>query len=186
VISLDRFIYALGIRQVGAATARLLARHYRSLAHWRTCMEASQDRSSEAYVDLFSINGIGARMADDLLQFIAESHNQEILDGLTAATAGQSPLVSVNDYEHLSNASAIFGKTVVFTGTLESMSRSEAKSQAEALGANVAGAVSRKTDYVVVGPGAGSKEKRARGLGLTVLTEQQWLELIGRMEVVDG
>ncbi len=179
VISLDRFIYALGIRQVGAATARLLARHYRSLAHWRTCMEASQDRSSDAYVDLFSINGIGARMADDLLQFIAEPHNQEVLDGLTAATTEQLPLVTVHDYERLSNASPIFGKTVVFTGTLSSMSRSEAKSQAEALGANVAGAVSRKTDYVVAGPGAGSKEKRARELGLIVLSEQQWLELIG-------
>jgi len=177
-IPLDRFIYALGIRQVGAATARLLARHYRSLAHWRTCMEAAQDRSSEAYSDFFSINGIGARVADDILEFVAEPHNQEILDGLISAAGGRPPLVTVTDFEHQAPASLIFGKTVVFTGTLESMSRSEAKAQAEALGANVAGSVSRRTDYVVAGLGAGSKEKRARELGLAILTEQQWRELI--------
>jgi len=177
-ISLDRFIYALGIRQVGAATARLLAKHYRSLAHWRASMEASQDRSSEAYLGLCSINGIGARMAEDILEFIAEPHNRDVLDGLTLAAGGRPPLVSVTESERQAGASPIFGKTVVFTGALESMSRSEAKSQAEVLGANVAGAVSRKTDYVVAGPGAGSKEKRARELGLTILNERQWLELI--------
>ncbi len=178
VIPLDRFIHALGIRQVGAATARLLAKHYRSLAHWRASMEAAQDRSSDAASVLVSINGIGERMADDLLAFIAEGHNREILDGLTAAVRGQPPLVSVTDFEPTAVASPVAGKTVVFTGTLESMSRGEAKAQAEALGANVAGAVSRKTDYVVAGPGAGSKEKQARALGLRVLTEQQWRELI--------
>jgi DNA ligase (NAD+) len=178
LIPLDRFIYALGIRQVGAATARLLAKHYRSLAHWRTSMEASQDRGAEAFVELCSIHGIGARMADDILEFIAEGHNREILDGLTSAARGHRPLVTVTDFEPPSAASPIAGKTVVFTGTLESMSRSEAKAQAEALGANVAGSVSRKTDYVVTGPGAGSKEKRARELGLAVLSEKQWRELI--------
>ncbi len=179
VISLDRFIYALGIRQIGEATARLLAKHYRSLAHWRACMEGSQDRSSEAYFELCAINGIGARMADDILEFIAEPHNRDVLDGLTLAADGRPPLVSVTESERQAFASPVSGKTVVFTGALESMSRGEAKSQAEALGANVAGAVSRKTDYVVAGPGAGSKEKRARELGLTVLTEQQWKDLIG-------
>jgi DNA ligase (NAD+) len=179
-VALDRFIYALGIRQVGEATGRLLAKHYGSLDHWRACMEAAQDRSSDAYADLCSINGIGVRMTEDILEFIAEPHNREILDGLTVAPEGQPPLVRVTDFERLSAGSPIFGKTVVFTGTLESMSRSEAKAQAEALGANVAGAVSRKTDYVVAGPGAGSKEKKARELGRVVLSEQQWLELIGR------
>jgi DNA ligase (NAD+) len=178
VIPLDRFIYALGIRQVGEATARLLAKHYRSLAHWRASMEAAQDRRSDAAAALVSINGIGARMAEDILEFIAEGHNREILDGLTSAVHGQAPLVAVTDFEPPSAASPVAGKTVVFTGTLESMSRGEAKAQAEALGANVAGAVSRKTDYVVAGPGAGSKEKKARELGLTVLTEKQWRELI--------
>jgi len=178
VISLDRFIYALGIRQVGAATARLLAKHYRSLVHWRASMQASQDRSSEAYLELCSINGIGDRMAGDILDFMAEPLNRDVLDGLTLAAGGRPPLVRVTDFERQAGASPVFGKTVVFTGALESMSRSEAKSQAEALGANVAGAVSRKTDYVVAGPGAGSKEKRARELGLTILTERQWRELI--------
>jgi DNA ligase (NAD+) len=96
------------------------------------------------------------------------------------------PLVAVTEFEPPSAASPIAGMTVVFTGTLETMSRSEAKAQAEALGANVAGAVSSKTDYVVAGPGAGSKEKKARQLGLAVLTEQQWLELIGKREVGYG
>jgi len=178
-IPLDRFIYALGIRQVGEATARLLAKHYRSLAHWREAMEASQDRTSEAYADLLSISGVGASMVDDILGFMAEPHNREVLEGLTSAPSGQVPLVAVTEFEPPSAASPIAGMTVVFTGTLEAMSRSEAKAQAEALGANVAGAVSSKTDYVVAGPGAGSKEKKARQLGLAVLTEQQWLELIG-------
>jgi len=178
-IPLDRFIYALGIRQVGEATARLLAKHYRSLAHWRDAMQASQDHTSEACADLLSINGVGASMVDDILGFMAEPHNREVLEGLTSAPGGQAPLVAVTELEPPSAASPIAGKTVVFTGTLEAMSRSEAKAQAEALGANVAGAVSSKTDYVVAGLGAGSKEKKARQLGLAVLTEQQWLELIG-------
>jgi DNA ligase (NAD+) len=117
-------------------------------------------------------------MVGDILDFIAEPHNRDVLDGLTRAAGGRPPLVRVTDFERQAGASPIFGKTVVFTGALESMSRSEAKSQAEALGANVAGTVSRKTDYVVAGPGAGSKEKRARELGLTILTERQWRELI--------
>ena len=178
-IPLDRFIYALGIRQVGEATARLLAKHYRSLAHWRESMEASQDRTSEAYADLLSISGVGASMVDDILGFMAEAHNREVLEALTSASGGQAPLVAVTELEPPSAASPIAGKTVVFTGTLQAMSRSEAKAQAEALGANVAGAVSSKTDYVVAGPGAGSKEKKARQMGLAVLSEQQWLELIG-------
>jgi DNA ligase (NAD+) len=176
---LDRFIYALGIRQVGEATARLLAKHYRSLRHWRESMAAAQERTAEAYADLLSISGIGSSMADDILGFMAEPHNREVLDGLTSAAAGQAALVAVTGLEPPSAASPIAGKTVVFTGTLESMSRSEAKARAEALGANVAGAVSAKTDFVVAGPGAGSKEKKARQLGLTVLTERQWVELIG-------
>jgi DNA ligase (NAD+) len=178
-IPLDRFIYALGIRQVGDASARLLARHYRSLAHWREAMTAAQDRASEAYADLLSINGVGAGMADDILGFMAEPHNREVLDGLTSAPDGAAPLVAVTELERPADASPIAGKTVVFTGTLAAMSRSEAKAQAEALGANVAGAVSSKTDYVVAGPGAGSKEKKARQMGVAVLTERQWLELIG-------
>ena len=178
-ISLDRFLYALGIHQVGQATARLLARHYLSFDQWRKAMEAAQDEASEAYSELLSIGGVGRKMVDDILGFIAEPHNQEILDELTLAEGDRAPLVTVTDFERPPSTSPIAGKTVVFTGKLEQMSRSEAKAQAEALGANVAGSVSQNTDYVVTGPGAGSKEKKARELGLNVLTEQQWLALIG-------
>ncbi len=179
-ISLDRFIYALGIRQVGQATARLLARHYLTFDQWRKGLEAAhEDETSDAYAELLSISGIGKSMVDDILGFIAERHNQEILNELTHAAGGQAPLVTVTDFERPPSTSIVAGKTVVFTGKLEQMSRNEAKAQAEALGANVAGSVSKKTDYVVAGPGAGSKEKKARELGLNILTEQQWLELLG-------
>lgn len=177
-IGLDRFIYSLGIRQIGQATARLLARHYLTLAHWRECMEHAQDRDSAAYADLLSINGLGTSMVDDILAFIAEPHNREVLDALTGSAKDRPALVTVTDFERPLASSPIAGKTVVFTGSLETMSRNEAKAQAEALGANVAGSVSAKTDFVIVGPGAGSKEKKARELGLNVMTEQQWLAFI--------
>ena len=177
-ISLDRFIYALGIRQVGQATARLLARHYLSLTSWRKGLEAALDRESEAYAEILSINGIGKNMVEDILSFIAEPRNRQILDRLTLVEGAQAPLITVTDFERPSGTSPVAGKTVVFTGTIEKMSRNEAKAQAEALGANVAASVSKKTDYVIAGPGAGSKEKKARELGLKVLTEQQWLNLI--------
>jgi DNA ligase (NAD+) len=177
-ISLDRFIYALGIRQVGAATARLLARHYLTLTHWRTCMEAAIDRESEARKEFVSINGIGESMAEDIVAFFREPQIQEMLDRLTKPNRGREPLVKVNDFELSNIETPITGKTVVFTGTLETMTRSEAKARAERLGANVTNSVSKKTDYVVAGPGAGSKAKQARELGLRVLTEQEWLDLI--------
>lgn len=177
-IPLDRFIYALGIRQVGQATARLLARHFLTLDNWRKALEKAQDRNSEAYADLLSINGIGESVVGDLLNFAAEPHNREILEALTAAGDNDVPLVNVTDFESTATTSPLAGKTIVFTGTLERMSRNEAKARAEELGANVTGSVSKKTDYVVVGPGAGSKEKKAKELGVTLLNEQQWLDLI--------
>lgn len=183
VIPLDRFVYALGIHQVGQATARLLARHYLTLAHWRGSMEAANSREGEAYSDLLSINGIGESVVDDILGFFAEPHNLEILDALTLKEDKSGrPLVDVTAFERPASKSPIAGKTVVFTGSMETMSRNEAKAQAEALGANVAGSVSKKTDYLVAGPGAGSKEKKARELGLTVLSEEQWLELINAIQ----
>jgi DNA ligase (NAD+) len=177
-ISLDRFIYALGIRRVGEATARLLARHYRRLTHWRNCMEKASHADSEELKDLLSISGIGESVAGDLVSFFREPQNQDVLDKLTNPYQYHGSLVTVTDFELSDTGSSIAGKTIVFTGALESMSRSEAKARAERMGANVAGSVSKKTDYVIAGPGAGSKEKEARKLGLTVLTEQQWLELI--------
>ena len=177
-ISLDRFIYALGIRQVGQATARLLARHYLSLDRWRGALEASRDKTSEAYAGLLAIGGIGESIVEDLVDFIGETHNREVLDGLTRPQDGTLPFVVVTDFDRPSFLSPLAGKTIVFTGALDSMSRAEAKARAEALGANVAGSVSGKTDYVVAGPGSGSKEKKARELGLTILSEDQWLQMI--------
>jgi DNA ligase (NAD+) len=178
VIPLDRFIYALGIRQVGQATARLLARHYLTLANWKRSTANAQNRESDDYMELLSINGMGKSMVEDLLSFMAEPHNIEVLDALTLAGEGKDPIVNVTDYEVAASSSPISGKTIVFTGKLESMSRSEAKARAEALGANIMGTVSKKTDFVVLGSDAGSKEKRARELGLSILTESQWLDLI--------
>jgi len=182
-ISLDRFIYALGIRQVGEATARLLARHYHTLTNWRNSMEKASDPDSEARKDLLSINGIGESVAEDIVSFFSEKQIQDILDQLTNSSHGRRALVTVTDFELSETASPIAGKTIVFTGTLESMSRAEAKALAERMGANVASSVSKKTDYVVAGHEAGSKEKEARKLGLTILAEQQWLELIGKGQV---
>ncbi|MFZ3236948.1 MAG: NAD-dependent DNA ligase LigA [Stellaceae bacterium] len=171
-ISLERFVNALGIPQVGQATARLLARHYRSLARWRAEMQAAQEPDSEARAGLIDIHGIGADMAADIIGFFAEPHNRAVLDDL----AGE---VEVLDYQPLRQRaiSALAGKTVVFTGSLDSMSRSEAKARAEALGANVTSSVSAKTDYVVAGADPGSKATKAAALGVAVLDEAGWLAL---------
>jgi len=172
-ISLERFIYALGIPQVGQATARLLAKQYGSLTGWRRAMaEAAGDAQSEAYGDLVNINGIGPSVAADLGAFFTESHNTEVLDDLDA-------LLTVEDFVPPAAASPLAGKTVVLTGTLTAMSRAEAKARAEALGARVAGSVSKKTDYVVVGADAGSKAKKAAALGVETLSEDEWLAMIG-------
>jgi DNA ligase (NAD+) len=173
-ISLDRFINALGIPQVGQATARLLARHYRSLAAWRREMEAAGDPESEALTQLLDIGGIGESMAADIVGFFAEPHNRAVLDDLARE-------ITVLDYEGPAQRAVtpLAGKTIVFTGTLEAMSRSEAKARAEALGANVTGSVSAKTDYVVAGADPGSKATKAAALGITLLDEAAWLALSG-------
>ena len=173
-IPLERFINALGIPQVGQATARLLARHYRSLAAWRHEMEVAEDPESEARAGLLDIHGIGEEMAADIIGFFAEPHNRAVLDDL----AGE---VTVLDYEAPAQraASPLAGKTIVFTGTLEAMSRSEAKARAEALGANVTSSVSAKTDYVVTGVDPGSKATKAAALGVKLLDEAGWLALAG-------
>jgi len=173
-ISLERFINALGIPQVGEATARLLGRHYRSLAAWRREMEAAADPESEALVALVDIGGIGESMAADIIGFFAEPHNRAVLDDLARE-------ITVLDYEgpRQRGASALAGKTIVFTGALQSMSRSEAKARAEALGANVTSSVSAKTDYVVTGADPGSKVTKAAALGVKLLDEAAWLALAG-------
>ncbi len=171
-VRLDRFIYALGIRHVGETTARLLARNYGSIAVYRAAMVAAvQDREGEAFAELDNIEGIGPTVAASIADFFAEPHNVEVVDELLKEVSPQ-PLEAVD------HTSPISGKTVVFTGTLERMTRPEAKAKAERLGAKVAGSVSKSTDYVVAGPGAGSKLKNAEALGVTVLTEEEWLNLI--------
>jgi DNA ligase (NAD+) len=171
-IGLDRVIYALGIRHIGEATARLLARSYHSFDAFREAMTAAQDKKSEAWRDLNEIDGIGEVVADALIAFFGEAHNQEAIDALQAQ-------INVQPVERADTAgSPVEGKTVVFTGSLERMTRQEAKAMAERLGAKVAGSVSKKTDYLVAGPGAGSKLKNASALGVAVLTEDEWLDLV--------
>ena len=172
-VGLDRFIYALGIHQVGQATAKLLARHYGSLKRWRQAMEQARKHDSDAYRNLDAIEGIGASMADDIAGFFAEPHNRKILDDLENE-------VTVTGVAAPTAKSAISGKTMVFTGTLETMTREEAKARAEQLGAKVAGSVSKNTDYVVAGADPGSKAKKAKELGVPVLSEKEWIALSGR------
>jgi len=173
-VRLDRFIYALGIRHVGEITARLLARSYGSAKAFRDAMiAAARNRAGEAFTELDNIEGIGPTVAEAIADFFAEPHNVKVVDELLEH-------VSPEPLEAVENASPVSGKTVVFTGTLEHMTRSEAKAKAERLGAKVAGSVSKKTDYVVAGPGAGSKLKEAQSLGVQVLSEEEWLKLIGQ------
>ena len=167
-IELDRFIYALGIRQIGQATARLLARTYGSIEAWRAAMAQAQDRDGEAYQDLLNIDGIGVSVAEDLLAFVHEDHNRQVLDDLGSQ-------LEIEGFVQPDNDSAFAGKTIVFTGTLEKMTRSEAKARAESLGAKVSGSVSSKTDLVVAGPGAGSKAKKATELGIEMIDENAWI-----------
>ncbi len=172
-IELDRFLFALGIRRIGQTTARLLARSYGNWADLQQSMEAARDRESSAYADLLAIDGIGEAVAEDLIGFFGEVHNRELLDDLLSE-------VEVETYEAPEGAdSELSGKTLVFTGTLESMTRSEAKARAEALGAKVAGSVSSKTDYVVAGADAGSKARKAQDLGVELLSEADWRRLAG-------
>jgi len=174
-MGLERFIFALGIRQVGEATAKRLARHYGTLEQWR---DAMQSTAEEALAELTSIEDIGPAVAKDMREFFAEDHNRAALDDLVAAMAALGGRVEPARQIEAA-ASAVAGKTVVFTGTLTTMTRPEAKAGAEARGAKVVGSVSRKTDYVVVGADAGSKAADAAKLGVTTLSEQQWLDLIG-------
>ena len=172
-IALNRFIYALGIRQVGEATAKRLAGNYGSIENLKTAMISAQDREGEAYNDLLSIDDVGPAVADDLIGFFAEDHNLDVLADLQS-------LLDIEDFVQISAGdSPVAGKTVVFTGTLPTLSRAEAKAKAEALGAKVAGSVSKKTDYVVAGEDAGSKLKKATELGVEILSEEAWKDLIG-------
>jgi len=170
-ISFDRFIFALGIRQIGEATAKLLARHYGTPQALSQAMIAAQDTTSEAWQELTNIDQIGPLVAQDLVAFFAEGHNLDVFSKLL-------DVLTIEAVQAPQGTSPLSGKTVVFTGTMEAMGRSEAKAKAEALGAKVAGSVSQKTDFVVIGAEAGSKAAKASALGVTILTEKEWLSLI--------
>ncbi|MEQ8177844.1 MAG: NAD-dependent DNA ligase LigA [Amphiplicatus sp.] len=172
-ISLPRFINALGIRHIGETNARLFAIAYGSFESFRNAAEAAGDETSPAYAEMLGIEGVGALVAQGVIEFFAEEHNRDAVDRLLEQVTPEEMAAPS------ASASPVAGKTVVFTGSLERFTRDEAKARAQSLGAKVSGSVSAKTDYVVAGPGAGSKLKNAAELGVAVLTEDEWLKLIG-------
>ena len=168
---LDRFIFALGIRHVGETSARLLARHYMSLPAIMQATQAMAAGDEAARKEIETLDGVGKALVDALIGFFASQDNCAAVSALVEA--GVSPTAP----EEIVTDTPVAGKTIVFTGTLEKMTRAEAKARAEALGAKVVGSVSAKTDILVAGPGAGSKLTKATELGVEVLTEDQWVEL---------
>jgi DNA ligase (NAD+) len=171
-ISLDRFIYALGIRHVGEINARRLALNYGGIDAFVAAMKAASSKTGDAWEALNALDRIKGTVAAAVVDFFAEPHNRDAVRRLLDE-------IDVEPVRRPAASSPVAGKTVVFTGALERTGRSEAKARAEALGANVAGAVSKKTDYVVAGADAGSKLAKARELGVTVLSEEEWERLIG-------
>ncbi len=177
-VEFSRFLFALGIRHIGETNAKRLARHYINFDAFRAAgtaavmPEGKGDKGNAAWQELTGVNGIGTIVAEAVVEFFAEEHNRQVLDALLAEV---TPL----DEERIGDVSSpVSGKTVVFTGSLEKMSRDEAKAMAEKLGAKVAGSVSKKTDLVVAGPGAGSKLKLASELGIEVIDEDGWFALV--------
>jgi len=171
-ISLERFIYALGMRHVGETTALALARGYGSWdAFHEACLKVAKG-DEDAIAEMDALDQIGDTVIESIAAYFGENHNRGIVERLTEE-------VTILDAERPRSSSAISGKTVVFTGSLEKMTRDEAKAMAERLGAKAAGSVSKKTDYLVAGPGAGSKLAEARKHGVAVLTEDEWLKMVG-------
>ncbi len=171
-ISLNRLLFGLGIRHVGETTASLLATHYGSWTSLETAMDHAASLTGEYWDALLSIDGVGDVLARALVSTFADEKQRAVIDRLVAFLSIQDVVAKVPV------DSNVVGKIVVFTGSLELMTRAEAKARAETLGAKVSGSVSKRTDIVVAGPGAGSKAKKAIELGVEILTEQQWLDLI--------
>jgi len=170
-IALDRFIFGLGIRHIGETTAVVMARGYLTAAAFLAAMDKVADRDPEAMEELDNLDQIGGAVIEAAAAYFAEDHNRAVVQNLVAE-------LTILDAEPPKTDTAVAGKTVVFTGALERMTRDEAKAQAEAMGAKVSGSVSKKTDLVVAGPGAGSKLKTATDLGIQVMTEDEWLALV--------
>ncbi len=171
-IPLERFIFALGMRHVGETTALALARGYGSWQAFHDACLRVAEGDEEAMTEMDALDQIGETVIASIKAYFGESHNRGIVERLTKE-------VTILDAEKPKSNSAVAGKTVVFTGALEKMTRDEAKAMAERLGAKAAGSVSKKTDYVVAGPGAGSKLAEAKKHGVEVLTEDEWLKLVG-------
>ncbi|MBX5164949.1 MULTISPECIES: NAD-dependent DNA ligase LigA [unclassified Rhizobium] len=171
-IALHRFIYALGIRHIGETTAKLLARSYGTYEAFETAMREAETLSGDAWNDLNAIDGIGDVVARAMVEFYKEPRNVAVISELIRQVKPQEA------EQPVTSGSPVAGKTVVFTGSLEKFTRDEAKARAESLGAKVAGSVSKKTDIVVAGPGAGSKLDKARELGVQTMDEDEWLALI--------
>jgi len=171
-IGLDRFIYSLGIRHIGETTAAVMARGYGTAEAFLAAMDKVADRDPDAIEELDCMDQIGSAVIEAAAAYFAEDHNRRLVQDLREQ-------LTILDAEKPKTDTAVAGKTVVFTGALERMTRDEAKAQAERLGAKVSGSVSKKTDIVVAGPGAGSKLKTAAELGVQVLTEDEWLALVG-------
>ena len=170
-ISLDRFIFGLGVRHIGETTAMVMARGYGSAGTFLAAMDLVAARDREAVAELDALDQIGGAVIEAAGSYFAEDHNRRIVEALVAE-------LTILDAEQPKTDTVVAGKTVVFTGALERMTRDEAKAQAEALGAKVSGSVSKKTDLVVAGPGAGSKLKTATELGIQVMTEDEWLAMV--------
>ncbi len=170
-LALSRFINAMGVRHVGEETARLLARTYGDWSAFRAAATAAGVPGSDAREAMLSVDGLGDTAVDALGRFFSEAHNAAALDRLLEQVTVEPEKIETEE-------SPVTGKTVVFTGSLERFTRDEAKARAQSLGAKVAGAVSKNTDYLVAGPGAGSKLKKAEELGVQVLSEDDWLALI--------
>ena len=173
IIALDRFINALGIRHIGETTALGIARAYGSASAFLEAMDKVAAGDAEAIGELDAVDQIGEAVIEAAAAYFGEDHNRRIVKELTDQ-------LTIQDAERPKTDTAVAGKTIVFTGSLERMTRDEAKAQAESLGAKVASSVSKKTDIVVAGPGAGSKLKTAADLGIQVLTEDEWLALLPR------
>ena len=174
-IPFDRFLYALGIRHIGESNARLLARHYRSLEALQRAAVLAASREGEAWAALIGIDGMGAGRAEDLVTFFSDPRSKRIVEALIEQVTVEEAVTNAGP----AGEDGLAGRTVVFTGTLATLSRREAKAQAERIGMRVVGSVSAKTDLVVAGEAPGSKKRKAEELGIKILTENEWLELSG-------
>jgi DNA ligase (NAD+) len=170
-IKLDRFIFALGIRHIGDNTAKLLAKIYRNYNDWKYSMVNAVNHDSSEYIDLINIDGIGAKVVESIVEFFGEPRNLDVLEKL-------EHILNIDDFINNVTDSKVANKTIVFTGSLVSMTRSESKAKAESLGAHVTNSISKNTDLLIAGSDSGSKLDKAKQLGIKIISEEEWLELI--------